>query len=139
MTAYVKEPRHYEAYRINAGEPNRLAIICDGQGEGADFVACVEIFDEGGAQPPNLHQAADEFFFVISGKGRAEVDGEWRDLTPGASLLVKAGAEHVIRNTGEGRLYLLCIMVPDEDFSDLIRSGVPAALDDEDLAVLEGA
>lgn len=138
MTAYVKEPRHYEAYRINAGEPNRLAIICDGRGEAADFVACVEIFDEGGAQPPNIHHEADEFFFVLRGRGVATCDGESRDLTPGSSLLVKAGTEHLITNTGDGRLYLLCVMVPDEAFAQLIRAGEPAELDAEDHAVLEG-
>jgi len=139
MTAYVKGARRYEAYRINEGEPNRLCIICDGQGEATDFISCVEIFDEGGAQPPNFHKAADEFFFVLKGKGRADCDGESREITPGSSLLVKAGTDHKITNTGVGRLYLLCIMVPDEDFSELIRSGVPAELDAQDLLVLEGA
>jgi hypothetical protein len=43
---------------------------------------------------------------------------------------------HVIENTGEGRLYALCIMVPNEDFAELIRSGTPAELDAEDMAVL---
>lgn len=138
MTAYVKNARNYEAFRITSDATNRLAIICDGKGEGTDFISCVEIFDEGGAQPPNLHHGADEFFFVLSGEGHCEVDKEQRNLTPGSSILIKPGAEHVIRNTGKGRMYLLCIMAPDEDFSELIRSGVPAELDAEDLAVLEG-
>ena len=29
-------------------------------------------------------------------------------------------------------------MVPNEEFAELIRSGVPAELDEEDLAVLRG-
>ena len=43
---------------------------------------------------------------------------------------------HVLENTGPSRLYTLCIMVPNEDFAELIRSGTPVALDAEDLAVL---
>jgi hypothetical protein len=43
---------------------------------------------------------------------------------------------HCIKNTGAGRLYALCIMVPNEDFSELIRSGIPTQLDAEDLQVL---
>ncbi|MEM7648895.1 MAG: cupin domain-containing protein, partial [Cyanobacteria bacterium P01_A01_bin.70] len=34
------------------------------------------------------------------------------------------------------RLYMLCIMVPNEDFAELIRNGVPDQLDEEDLRVL---
>ena len=43
---------------------------------------------------------------------------------------------HVIENTGHTRLYTLCIMVPNEDFAELIRSGIPVELDQEDLDVL---
>jgi hypothetical protein len=49
---------------------------------------------------------------------------------------LKPGTEHALENTGPGRLYCLTIMVPDDGFSTLIRSGVRAALDAEDLAVL---
>jgi hypothetical protein len=44
---------------------------------------------------------------------------------------------HELRNTGTERLYTLCIMVPNEDFAELIRSGTPVELDEEDLAVLQ--
>jgi hypothetical protein len=43
-----------------------------------------------------------------------------------------------VENTGEGKLYVLTTMVPDERFSELIRSGPEANLDEEDLAVLKG-
>ena len=43
---------------------------------------------------------------------------------------------HAIENTGPTRLYALCVMVPNEDFAELIYSGVPVELDQEDLAVL---
>ena len=45
---------------------------------------------------------------------------------------------HTIENTGESRLYTLTIMVPNEEFAELIRSGMPAELDEKDLAVLRG-
>jgi hypothetical protein len=43
---------------------------------------------------------------------------------------------HLIRNTGKTRLYILTVMIPNEDFSELIRSGIPVDLDVEDLSVL---
>ncbi len=57
----------------------------------------------------------------------------------GDALLVHSRNEHVVRNTGPGKLYCLTVMVPDDDFSALIRSGVPVALDEADRRVLERA
>jgi mannose-6-phosphate isomerase-like protein (cupin superfamily) len=136
--AVLKRPQDYRAYRIKAGESNRLVIIFDPPGEAIEFICCVEIFDPGGVTPPNTHRAAQEFFYVLEGSGRARCNGHWVELRKGDSLLVRAGSEHVIENTGDGRLYTLTVMVPDEDFAQLIRSGVPVALDAADLRVLQG-
>jgi len=43
---------------------------------------------------------------------------------------------HLIENTGSSRLYALCVMVPNENFAELIRTGRLVELDEEDLAVL---
>jgi len=138
MLPFFKRPDQYEAFRIKAGESNRLVIVFDSVKEKLDFICCVEIFDAGGKTPPNTHKVADELFFVLEGEGRARCDDNWLDLKKGDAMVVPAGAEHVIENTGEGRLYTLTVMVPDENFTQLIRSGVPDTLDEEDLAVLQG-
>jgi mannose-6-phosphate isomerase-like protein (cupin superfamily) len=135
MTAIAKTPAQYRAFRL-PGATNRFALLFDPVGEAAPFVACVEIFDPGGATPPNRHARAHEMFFVLAGEGVAEVGGRATAIATGDSLLLPPGEVHVIRNTGPGRLYCLTTMVPDEDFAALIRSGEPAELDALDLAVL---
>lgn len=66
----------------------------------------------------------------------------WRAGRRGRSargtLLVPPGVEHVIRNTGAGKLYCLTLMAPDEEFAALIRGGAPVALTEEDRAVIAG-
>ena len=52
--------------------------------------------------------------------------------------MLRPGSEHVIENTGSGKLYTLTFMVPNEGFAELIRAGQPVTLDDEDLMVLCG-
>ncbi len=138
MLPFFKRPEQFETYRIQAGESNRLVIIFDSMKENLGFICCVEIFDVGGKTPPNAHKEADELFFVLEGEGKARCDDHWLALRKGDALVVPAGAEHVIENTGTGRLYTLTVMVPDEDFSRLIRDGVPDVLDEDDLAVLKG-
>jgi mannose-6-phosphate isomerase-like protein (cupin superfamily) len=90
----------------------------------------------GGKTPANRHQLAVEMFFVLKGEGLATCDGKAVPIQAGDSILVPATGTHVIENTGQDRLYALCIMVPNEDFAELIRSGMPVELDDTDLAVL---
>ena len=75
-------------------------------------------------------------FFILKGEGRATCDGKSVQIKAGDSILVPPTGTHVIENTGSTRLYALCIMVPNEDFAELIRSGTPVDLDEEDLAVL---
>ncbi|HEY9699315.1 MAG TPA: cupin domain-containing protein [Trichocoleus sp.] len=132
----IKTPQDYQAYRISPQDTNRLAIVFDSTTANMSLTYCVEIFDVGGKTPPNRHQLAVEMFFVLKGEGSATCDGKTVKIQAGDSILVPATGMHVIENTGDGRLYALCIMVPNEDFAELIRSGIPVELDQEDMAVL---
>ncbi|NJP10371.1 MAG: cupin domain-containing protein [Leptolyngbyaceae cyanobacterium RU_5_1] len=133
----VKSPKDYQAFRISPNDTNRLAIVFDPQAANMSLTFCVEIFDIGGKTPPNRHQLAVEMFFVLKGEGVAMCDGKTVPLHAGDSILVPPTGIHEIRNIGSERLYTLSIMVPNEDFAELIRSGIPAELDEEDLAVLQ--
>ena len=136
MIPVIKSPKDYQAYRISPQDTNRLAIVFEPKTAHASLTFCVEIFDEGGKTPPNRHQFAVEMFFVLKGEGLATCDGKTVPIRAGESLLVPPTGIHELRNTGSGRLYALCIMVPNEDFAELIRSGTPVELDEEDLRVL---
>lgn len=133
----IKSPTDYQAFRISSSDSNRLAIVFDPQSANMSLTLCVEIFDIGGKTPPNRHQLAVEMFFVLKGEGTATCDGKTVAIRAGDSILVPPTGIHEISNTGTERLYALCFMVPNEDFAELIRSGIPVELDDEDLAVLK--
>ncbi len=132
----IKTPIDYQAYRISPQDTNRLAIVFDPVIANMSLTYCVEIFDVGGKTPPNRHNLAVEMFFILKGEGLANCDGKTVSIQAGDSILVPPTGTHVIENTGTGRLYALCIMVPNEDFAELIRSGTPVELDAEDMAVL---
>lgn len=136
MIPVVQSAKQYQTYRISPQDSNRLAIIFEPATANASLTVCVEIFDQGGKTPPNRHQIAVEMFFVLKGEGLATCDGKTVPIRAGDSLLVPPTGIHEIKNTGKGRLYALCIMVPNEDFAELIRSGIPVELDEEDMRVL---
>jgi mannose-6-phosphate isomerase-like protein (cupin superfamily) len=133
-----KSCQDYQAYRINPNDSNRLAIIFDPIIANTSLTMCLEIFDVGGKTPPNRHNLAVEMFFILKGQGVASCDGKFVNIRQGDSILVPATGIHILENIGSTRLYALCIMVPNEDFAELIRSGTPVDLDEEDLQVITG-
>lgn len=134
--AVSRSIRDYQAFRISPNDTNRLAIVFDPETADRSLAVCIEIFDVGGKTPPNRHQMAVEMFFVLKGKGIAHCDGKVVRIESGDSLLVPPTGIHEIWNLGNDRLYLLCIMIPNEDFIELIRRGIPVELDEEDWLVL---
>ncbi len=71
---------------------------------------------EGG--PDNRHQGADQWLFVVSGDGKAIVDGEGVDLRAGTLVLIQRGESHEIRSTGREPLRTLNIYIPPAYTSD---------------------
>jgi mannose-6-phosphate isomerase-like protein (cupin superfamily) len=139
VTAPVaKDPTQLMAFRIAEGDTNYFACIADPVGEGVPFTFIIEIYEKGGATPPNTHTGAFEFFYILHGQGKGFCDGVEVELRRGSTLLLPPGKEHVVQNTGPGKLYAFCAMVPNEDFAEMIHNGIPVALDDEDIAVLTG-
>jgi mannose-6-phosphate isomerase-like protein (cupin superfamily) len=136
MIPVRKSPKDYAVYRISQGDSNRLAIIFDTATADESLTVCVEIFDPYGKTPPNRHNFAVEMFFILKGEGLGICDGKTIPLQAGDSLLVRPTGIHEIRNIGANRLYALCFMVPNENFSELIRNGIPEELDEKDLQVL---
>ena len=125
-----------EAFRISPNDSNYFVLLLDEESAATQSVCVVEIFKVGGKTPPNMHQVADEFFYVLSGTGIARCDGAEVTLKKGDALLVKPGSDHVVENTGTTKLYTLTVMTPNEGFAELIRAGERVGLDAEDLAVL---
>lgn len=71
---------------------------------------------EGG--PDNRHRGADQWLFVVAGRGVAIVNGKRATLREGSILLIEKGNTHEIRNTGRTVLKTLNIYVPPAYRSD---------------------
>ncbi len=65
---------------------------------------------EGG--PENRHRGADQWLFVVEGKGVATVNNRKIELEAGTMLLIEASDAHEIRNTGRGFLKTVNVYVP---------------------------
>ncbi len=134
----AKRAADLRAFRIAPGDSNYFACMLDPLADGVTFTMVVEIFEPGGKTPPNSHTVAEEAFFVMAGTGVATAGGATQSIGPGDVLVLRPGTEHVVENTGSGKLYCLTMMTPNEGFAELIHAGTPVELTDEDRAVITG-
>ena len=65
---------------------------------------------EGG--PGNRHRGADQWLYVVSGKGAAFVKGKRVRLVTGSLLFISRGERHEIRNSGRAPLRTLNFYAP---------------------------
>ncbi len=80
---------------------------------------------EGG--PQNRHRGADQWLFVVRGRGTARINGKRYPLRPGTLLLIEHGDEHEIASAPRGRLETLNLYVPPAYTSegDELKRGKP--------------
>ena len=68
----------------------------------------------------HFHPLAEEIYFVLSGRGLMEVDGETAEMHPGDAVAILSGAKHQIRNTGDEELRFLCCCAPAYTHEDTV-------------------
>lgn len=122
-------------HRISPGDSVKLAVVRP-PADPADTSVCCEVWEPGGAQPPNSHARSVETFWFLHGEGVAECDGVERPVRAGQFLVLPPGSVHRIRNTGAGPLAAITTMAPDDGFAALVQRGPTADLDAAEQAVL---
>lgn len=65
----------------------------------------------GGATQRHYHKLAEEFYFILEGRGTIEIDGESREVAPGDAILIPPGAWHTIA-AAESLRFLCCCAPP---------------------------
>jgi mannose-6-phosphate isomerase-like protein (cupin superfamily) len=66
--------------------------------------------NEGG--PDNRHKGADQWMFVLAGRGAVVINGKKQKIGKSSLVLIERGDTHEIRNTGTTPLKTLNFYVP---------------------------
>ncbi len=84
-------------------------------GVGNDRSQCaVMVLARGGVEgdSENRHRGADQWLYVVSGTGAAEINGREVPLSAGTMVLIEHGDTHEIRNTGRSLLKTVSVYAP---------------------------
>ena len=79
----------------------------------------------------HAHDRNEEVIYVLSGKGRAVIEGIDHPMVPGAAFFIGKNDRHMFINEGDGDLKFVWLLVPNglEDFFRLIgRPRAPGEL-----------
>lgn len=74
------------------------------------------LLEKGQMTARHYHRLSEEFYFILEGRGRMEVDGEQREVGPWDCILIPPGAWHQIEALEP--LRFLCCCAPPYDHSD---------------------
>lgn len=112
--AYVFRLAETRGVQLGApGGPRTMYLMVEPENTGTNAVGMgVEDFAVGGSTPDHAHPNSDEIFFIISGKGRAVVDGISHDVGPGDVVWIPRGIRHQLSNTGKETLRTTWTFVP---------------------------
>lgn len=94
-----KQLRFGEGFKVDHGQRSQAAQMVIGPGDG-----------EGG--PGNCHRGADQWLYVVSGRGIAKVGKRNLLLQAGTLLFIRYGKRHEIRNNGRAPIKTLNFYVP---------------------------
>mgnify|MGYP000480481330 CR=1 FL=1 len=68
----------------------------------------------------HYHKSSDEIYFILSGSGLLEIEGEKREVSAGDYIYIKAGQKHKVENLGEEPLKIVCFSYPPYSHEDTV-------------------
>ena len=68
-------------------------------------------------KPAHCHPNGEECIYIIRGSGRVFVDGSIEAVKEGTAVLFPQGSVHMLQNTGEEEMKVICFFAPPSDLS----------------------
>ncbi|MDR8394094.1 cupin domain-containing protein [Aliifodinibius sp. S!AR15-10] len=63
-------------------------------------------------RPAHSHPKSEELIYIITGTGKVMIEGEVGEVRPGSAILFEQGKIHMLRNTGDEEMKVICFFAP---------------------------
>jgi len=81
-------------------------------------VCVIRVAPGGTVKPAHSHPNGEECIYIIRGSGRVMVDGAVEPVTEGTAVLFPRGSVHMLQNTGNEEMKVVCSFAPPSDLSN---------------------
>ena len=68
--------------------------------------------------PAHSHPEKEEICYVVSGNGKAFIDGKVYDICEGTAIHFPKKSIHMLRNSGDVNMKVVCFFTPQATFAD---------------------
>jgi quercetin dioxygenase-like cupin family protein len=99
------------------GRDTRWLISPDVSGSTYSSTLLIEVPAGSTVKPAHSHPDGEEVIYIITGKGRVWIDGEVSDVEKGSAVLFKQGVVHMLQNSGQEDMKVICFFAPPADFT----------------------
>jgi uncharacterized cupin superfamily protein len=104
--------------------PGRFLRFIADKGVGLDPEECsccvMRVSPGETVKPAHSHPDAEELIYVIAGEGKVYVDGVIAPLKEGTAVLFEKKSIHMVRNSGEKEMKVICFFAPSTNLGDYI-------------------
>lgn len=69
-------------------------------------------------KPAHSHPTKEEVVYIASGSGEAYIDGGVHPIHAGTAVLFRKGSVHMLRNTGNEDMKVVCFFAPQATMAD---------------------
>jgi quercetin dioxygenase-like cupin family protein len=69
-------------------------------------------------KPAHSHKNNEELVYIVSGSGKAYIDGKVFEVGAGSAVLFSPGSIHMLRNSGDTDMKVACFFTPPATLSD---------------------
>jgi mannose-6-phosphate isomerase-like protein (cupin superfamily) len=120
----VKHVREQDLETIGTPAPNARTLkhLAAPWTNGAHVWIGLTEFGPGVSSNPGAHEGREEVFYVLSGSGVIEVEGEQAEVGPGSVVVAGPGETHSIANTGTELLRMVCCVSPPFEQSEFAHA-----------------
>lgn len=87
------------------------------QAEGFTFNV-VSIEPGNTVKPAHSHKNNEELIYIVSGTGKAYIDGKVYDVSAGSAVVFSKGSVHMVRNSGSEDMRIACFFTPPATLND---------------------
>jgi quercetin dioxygenase-like cupin family protein len=63
-------------------------------------------------RPAHSHPNSEELIYIITGSGKVMIENEVGDVKAGSAILFEQGKIHMLRNTGDTEMKVVCFFAP---------------------------
>ena len=71
-------------------------------------------------RPAHSHPKSEELIYIITGSGKVMIENEVGDVRSGSAILFEQGKIHMLKNTGETEMKVICFFAPSTSFDNYV-------------------